>query len=209
MKTRHVAFVLAAVLFSFSVSASALAGLKEGIEAMDKEDYDLAFFEISKAANDKDPEAQYYLGLLYLEGKGTEVDLKKAKESFEQSADAGYPPAQYQLALYLIAHPSATTGTFARYDRRLTLYWLRKAGYSGLIDAQLKLADMYEQGGYIKKDIVQAYAWLKRASLQYQPGEERNNILTRLIAMGDKMTLDEIELARQYSTEDFPDLLKP
>lgn len=200
--------VLTAACFSLFLSSASFAGLEEGLAAIDREDYDAAFFELSNAAKLKDPEAQYYLGLLYLNGKGAEKNPGKAKELFEFAADAGYPPAQYQLARFLLDHLKDSFMGM-RYNRALAVYWMRMAGYNGVLDAQLALSEMYVSGEYLEKDPVQAYAWLKRASRQYPPGEERNDVLARLIVMGEGMTLEQIDLARQYAVADRPYFVKP
>ena len=43
------------------------------------------------------PEGYYYLGQIYREGLGIEADEKKGTEYFQQAANLGYAPAQYQL----------------------------------------------------------------------------------------------------------------
>lgn len=53
---------------------------------------------LRKAASEGDGAAQYTIALRYLEGKGTERDLKKASEWLDRAARTGLAPAQYRLA---------------------------------------------------------------------------------------------------------------
>lgn len=43
------------------------------------------------------PEAQYRLGLMYLEGRGVRFDFPKGRAKIEAAAAQGYPPAQLKL----------------------------------------------------------------------------------------------------------------
>lgn len=209
MKVTRV-FALFLLFLSFCTMPIVLAhaGVEEGLAAIDAEDYDLAFFEMSKAAKRNDIEAKYYLGMFYLSGKGTEQDEKMARTLFLESAEGGYVPAQYQLGVFLIEHPHKYDDAVGKKQTRVALYWLRRAGKAEYLDAQLLLADMYERGDKVEQSYMHAYAWLKRASRQYKPGEERNEILGRLVTMGEKMSPEDIEKAREISIESAEETLE-
>ena len=46
-----------------------------------------------KAANQGHSAAQYYLGVMYYEGRGIEKNIRKAKEWFEKATEQGFPNA--------------------------------------------------------------------------------------------------------------------
>jgi len=49
-------------------------------------------------AENGDPDAQYALGLLYLEGQGVKKDEKTAAEWFQKATDQGHKEAQKKLS---------------------------------------------------------------------------------------------------------------
>lgn len=57
----------------------------------------MAWFQ--KSANQGDPDAENYLGWMYLNGLGVMQDFSKAKEWFQKAADYPYPPAQFYLGV--------------------------------------------------------------------------------------------------------------
>lgn len=60
---------------------------------LDKPDYKQAFLWYNLAANSQNPTAQYRLGSMYLEGKGVEKNVGKAREWLGLSAKQGYNKA--------------------------------------------------------------------------------------------------------------------
>lgn len=66
------------------------------------QDLDQARHWFLMAAKDGDMIAQYYVGRIYVEGLGVEIDYKKGFESFEKSASQGDKDAQATIACALI-----------------------------------------------------------------------------------------------------------
>ena len=67
-----------------------------------EEDPKKALYWFKKAAQDNDIQAQYNLGMIYLDGEGVKKNHNVAKEWFEKSSTQGHTESQYQLAcLYL------------------------------------------------------------------------------------------------------------
>ena len=105
--------------------------------------------------------AQYYLGLCFKNGYGTEENMFKAWKWFKKAADQGYPDAQYELGLFLCL-PVPTYEEFME-----KVEWFHKAAEQGHIDAQLSL-------GYLTRscningitDPVKSLEWFKRAAEQ-------------------------------------------
>lgn len=69
------------------------------IEAMVKaKDFKAAYAALNKLASTGDAQAIYNLGYLTQTGQGTQQDIKKAIQLYQQAAEKGYPVAHYVLA---------------------------------------------------------------------------------------------------------------
>lgn len=91
----------ALILTGVAVSGTspAMAGVPEGIAALDRFDYRAAMSEFSDAASMGDAEGQYQLGLLYMLGHGgIQQDYGRAAQWFQRAAGTGHPRAMYMLA---------------------------------------------------------------------------------------------------------------
>lgn len=118
--------------------------------------YAAAFKEFSPLANKGDPEAEYYLGKMYLLGQGVAKDEAEAIKWFKASGDQGNPDAQFFLgSIYLLP----------RKDIKAGLMWMRLSAEQGNKDAQLLLGQTYMQGlKELPRDSVQADMWLRLAA---------------------------------------------
>jgi hypothetical protein len=64
--------------------------------------YEKAAWLYGKASEQNHPKAQFYLGIMCLQGRGTNKDFQKALELITNSASQGFYKAQYLLAqMYL------------------------------------------------------------------------------------------------------------
>ncbi len=146
----------------------------------------LAFKLFSKAAEARDVEAQYYLGVCYLYGDGIEQDNTKAVTWLEQSASAGFEKAMMLLACgYLVGKPfpkdddaavkwfqkAADAGSQTacellavtyhdRKDATEELRWSKEAALRGCFDSLWTVRTFCECRDGVKMDLVEAYAWL-------------------------------------------------
>ena len=76
-------------------------GFRYGIFGLE-EDAKKAIYWYKKAAQKNDPQAQFNIGEIYLNGEGIQSNHIVAKEWFEKSSAQGHAESQYQLAcLYL------------------------------------------------------------------------------------------------------------
>ena len=145
-------------------------------------------------ADKGNPEAQAWLGSLYANGDGVDVDDVNALSWYEKAAEQGYPMAQANVgAMYYMGQ-----GTEINIDK--AIHWLsaaadnddvnglfnlavlytkgegvdenleyaaksyQKAAEQGHYPSQSRLGYMYAHGQGVKKDRVQAYLWLSLAS---------------------------------------------
>jgi TPR repeat protein len=93
--------------FRFLIAAAALvampllADFKAGLDAYQKGDYATAAKEWRTLADEGEPEAQFNLGLLYLDGHGVPQNPAEAVSWFRRAAEQDYVPAQHNLgAMY-------------------------------------------------------------------------------------------------------------
>ena len=82
-----------------------MADVDSGLRAFHNEDYAAALAEFTELANEGNPKAQYWLGLMHESGDGVRQDYLEARKWFERAADQGEVAAQMQLAgMYLLGH---------------------------------------------------------------------------------------------------------
>jgi DNA-directed RNA polymerase subunit RPC12/RpoP len=92
-------------------------------------EYLLALPWIQAAASLKHPEAEYLLGMAYLEGRGTVQNYRSALEQYTRAAEHGHLDAQYQLGIFYrdgMATPSSKESAYL---------WLNLAAARGHPDA--------------------------------------------------------------------------
>ena len=90
-----------------------------------------------KAAEQGDPEAQYYLGLMYNKGFGLKQDYTEAMNWYLKAAEQDNKDALCSLAnMYL-------EGEGVKQDYFKAFEWYQKAAEQGNADAQLNLGYMY------------------------------------------------------------------
>lgn len=71
----------------------------KGEEAYANGDYETAFAEFSKAAEEGDMNAQYNLAVMYEKGQGVDQSDLKAEHWYQSAADQGHPGAPIALQL--------------------------------------------------------------------------------------------------------------
>jgi len=121
---------------------------------------------LEAAAAEGFAEAQYNLGRLHDDGRGTAKDTATAVRWYETAAEQGYAPAQAVLgAVY-------SNGTSAPQDYALAARWLRKAAEQRDPFAALALGMAYDLGRGVPVDGAEALLWVTRsAELHYVPAE--------------------------------------
>ena len=110
--------LLTLVLLAATVlgAAPARADLQDGINAYMDGDYAAALENLTPEAEADDVIAQYFLGEMYLHGKGVDQDFAQAAGWYERAAINGHPDAQAaigsleMLGLGVARHP--TSGYF-------------------------------------------------------------------------------------------------
>ncbi len=117
---------------------------------------------LQTAAAAGDAEAQYLIGLAYLDGRDTGRDPQQAVGWLERAAEKSHPKALFALSgLY-------SDGTVPQDDKRSMAY-LKRAAETGLPSAQHNLGIRYANGRDGRPDMPNAIAWLTKASIAGDP----------------------------------------
>ena len=146
-----------------AIGGASLAGVNEGVAALQKADYATALKEFGPAAARGDSEAQYRLGRMYEFGRGVLVNMPQAMIWLRKSAAQENASAQAELgAIYASGYGGVPQ------DDAQAVAWFQKAASQGNPTAQYNLGLMYAKGGGVKQDFAQAVAWYRKAADQGQ-----------------------------------------
>jgi TPR repeat protein len=113
-----------------------------------------------KDAEAGNPEAEFHLGFVYLQGDGTPRDVAKAAAWLEKSALHGYAEAQFRLGRMY------ARGEGVPKDAAKAVAWMGKAAAQGHAEAQFDLAGMYARGEGVPTDVAKAVEWMEKAAAQ-------------------------------------------
>ena len=137
-------------------------------------DDDLAFAWLKKAAKQDHAEANYWLGICYRDGIGTEQNDEPALDCFKIAAEQGFAEAYYWRALCY------RDGNGVEQNNELALEWITKAvehadyffrfnkygsdyGKS-VAEAYLFLGDLYAHGKGVEQNDELAFTWYEKAA---------------------------------------------
>tara|TARA_B100000029_G_C17485813_1_gene927205 strand:- start:5 stop:547 length:543 start_codon:yes stop_codon:yes gene_type:complete len=102
MRLKPSLICLALSLLLFSATSAWSADWKKGWDAYDKGDYATAAKRYSLAAEQGYDYAQYFLGLMYYEGKGVSRDYSAAFKWHSLAAEQGFALAQHKLGVMYV-----------------------------------------------------------------------------------------------------------
>jgi len=132
----------------------------KGDTAYNKGDYARAFTAYQSAAELGEERSQFILANMYMAGEGVQRDPKKYFYWMEQSADNGYPSANYLVGrAYLPSHPSVAAKYF------------KNAADKEHGSSMYMLGWMYAVGKGVPQSNAEALAWFRRAKAQAFPVE--------------------------------------
>ncbi len=145
---------------SLAISLAARAdGHPEALAAYHQQNYREAMRLFRPLAEQGDPQAQYYIGRMYEKGEGVHKDPDQVRRWYRRSAEAGYAPAQYRMA---VGYAYGLAGLPR--DHGEAVKWLRKSGEGGYKRAQKELGRAYAGGRLgLPVDEQQAEYWTKKA----------------------------------------------
>ena len=129
------------------------------IKSGDDADYPDAFDVLQTFADNGNPEAQYYLGLMYARGQGTRKNFAMAREWFTKASDQGNLGAMYFLGKM---YASDKFGEPADQVRAASL--LRRPSDAGDVRASYNLALLYLDGIGVKRDLEESFKLMLKAA---------------------------------------------
>jgi hypothetical protein len=146
------------VLFGVLLALPARAGLKEGIDAWNRQDYAAAVREFLPLADRGNAEAQAYVGAAYLHGQGGLADPSRAVDYLRRAAEQGNAAGQNELAsAYLI-------GRGVPRDNAEAAKWFRRAAEQGDASAETAYGQMLLNGVGVPKDAAEGLNWFRKAA---------------------------------------------
>ena len=105
-------------------------------------------------------EAENGLGNAYRDGKGVDIDLKKAFNHYLRAAQCDQSEAQNNLGLLLLH------GKGVAKNEKFARDWFKKAAEKGIAEAQFNYAEMCEFGQGGEVDEKSAFEYYQKSSLQ-------------------------------------------
>lgn len=124
----------------------------KGLEAYSEKLYGQALLELYPLAKEKEPNAEYYLALMYLNGLGLPLDFKQGAIWLQRSANHGNINAQYELGQMYIAGQQIEQN----YDQGIR--WLLSAAQQNHAGAQFSFGLLYQQDKVpLSSDLMAVY----------------------------------------------------
>lgn len=153
---------LAANRIPTNLSSNAEAALKAAMDAMKRGNYAEARAGFEALAREKNPEAEYQLGLILVRGLGMAKNYSEGLRWFHLAADQGHAEAQFNVgAMYDFGWGAARSDAEA-------LKWYRLAASQGSANGEASLGLMYLQGRGVAQDYAEAARWYGLAAGQGQ-----------------------------------------
>ena len=146
------------VVLVLLLGSPAAANLSKGSEAAESGNDATSLKEWGALAEQGDSDAQFNMGIVYLQGLGVTQDYQAAFKWFKKATEQKHAIAQFSLgAMYL-------QGLGVSQDYKVAFNWFKKAAEQGGSQAQSVLSSMYEEGIGIPQDYTRAHMWLNIAA---------------------------------------------
>ena len=188
---------LLAATMSLCVYGYAQADYESGLRAYTAEDYSTAVEEWSAPELQKNPEAMFALGVLYMRGQGVAQDLRLGAEYYSKSASMGFVSAQYNLGL------AYYNGKGVPKDLAKSEYWWLQAAQQNHPVAQYNLGAVLWSGQGVQQDQARAMHWFRKAKANGSR-DASEFLLTLFAPMYRELNAESLELAVTKSDRNIP-----
>jgi hypothetical protein len=121
-------------------------------------DYAQAADHLRKAASKGNPDAAFWLAVIYEKGYGVTPDYAQAIQWYRKAADAGNTTAMNNLG-FIYEHGKGTATDYAQ-----AMTWYRKAADAGNSQAMDNMGELYLNGLGVSRDPAQAMTWYRKAA---------------------------------------------
>ena len=181
--------ILLSCCFAIVVASSGWAdNFGAAIIAYEAGNYSSAFRIISPLAEQRHADAQYYLGLMYHNGRGVPRDSRIAVRWYSAAAEQGHANAQNNLG-FIYDNGQGVPRNYADAVR-----WYTAAAEQGHANAQNNLGLIHTKGQGMPQDYVKAYAWYTVAEASgSKEGQDNRNTLVK------QMTPEQVEKGQQLA----------
>jgi len=160
--------LLAAILVALSagaVEAQEDPYTAAGRAAFLAADYDSARRYLEPRAEAGDAEAQYWVGVMFVHGRGYPLLCHEAIRWYERAATQGHPEATFSLGFALYHGRGTSKGECTLpSDPRRAAPWLQRAAKLGVPRAQYLIGHMYRNGNGVPPSEDAAFSWLQKAA---------------------------------------------
>ena len=143
------------------------SAVSAGVAAYDRKDYSTALRTLQPAAQAGDRLAQYYLGVMYLNGYGVPKKSDLALEWLSKAASAGVRDAQSYMGAF------NRRGDLVPRNYEEAMRWYLLAAKQDYENSQYNIALMYYRGEGVKEDLPKAYMWAVISSMGGEPEPNR------------------------------------
>lgn len=137
-------------LFPVKLHADEDKDYEQGVYLLDRGEFIEALKAFGKAAKNGNSDAQYQIGIMFLEGMGMNTNPEDAAYWFRKAAQNGHAPSQYEIGNCFLK------GIGVQSDTRMAAEWFRRAAEQGDPDAALQVARMYRDGVGMVKNLNKA-----------------------------------------------------
>lgn len=134
--------------------------LEQSKDAYQRGDYPTALIGFRLLAEQGNVDAQYVLGEMYANGRGTQQDYREAAHWYRKASEQGDADAQFNLGV------SYGNGLGVPKDEREAVNWYRKAAEQGHAIAQYYLGVRYDNGRGVQQDYREAASWYRKSAEQ-------------------------------------------
>lgn len=108
-------------------------------------------------------DAQNFLGYMYQNGLGVDLDYTKAVSWFQKSAEQGNADGQKNLGFMY------EKGLGVPQDYALAMKWFKASAEQGNAEGRVNLGVMYENAEGVPRNLAEARKWYRRAATQDSP----------------------------------------
>ncbi len=178
------------VVLILLLGSPAAANLSKGSEAVESRNDATSLKEWGVFAEQGDADAQFNMGVVYLQGLGVTQDYQAAFNWFKKSTEQKHALAQFSLGVMYLQGLGVTQ------DYKVAFNWFKKAAEQGGSEAQAVLSSMYEEGIGIPQDYTRAHMWWNiAASLGNEAAAGNRDKVEKM------MTPSQIEKAQKLTRE--------
>jgi len=181
-------------IFACSVLLSdpswAVASYEEGLKAYVRQDYKSALEAWTAPKLERNEEALFALGVMYMRGIGVDRDQAKGADLYLRSATLGFASAQFNLGLAYYG------GKGVEQNRTRSAFWWLKAADQGHAVAQYNLGAQLWSGAGVTQDQSRAMHWFRKAK-ENGSRDASSFLLTLFAPMYEELSAANLQHARR------------